>query len=163
MSGAAIWWIRRDLRLTDNPALHAALAAAGPDGMLLPVFIPDPALLGSEWVGAPRLAFLFGGLRALDGALKARGSRLIVRSGRPADVLAQLVAESSARIICAERDHSPYATARDGSVATLLPLQLVDGVTVHPPAAICKANGTPYTVFTPYSKVWKAHGAPESR
>jgi len=160
MSGAAIWWIRRDLRLTDNLALHAALQAAGSDGALLPLFILDPALLHSDWVGAPRVAFLFDALRALDEALHARGSRLIVRSGPPADVLAQLVAESGARAICAERDHSPYAKARDGAVAAALPLQLVDGVSVRPPDAVRKADGTPYTVFTPYSKAWKAAGAP---
>jgi len=152
----AIWWIRRDLRLTDNAALHAALTHAGPEGSVLPLFILDPALLNSAWVGEKRVAFLYEGLRALDDTLRACGSRLVVRSGAPADVLTQLVRDMGAHAICAERDHSPYARQRDAALLEVLPLELVDGVTLRPPGAICKSNGSPYTVFTPYSKAWKA-------
>ena len=158
----AIWWIRRDLRLTDNAALHAALAHAGPEGNVLPLFILDPALLNSEWVGEKRIAFLYEGLRALADTLRTCGSRLVVRSGAPADVLTRLAREIGASAICAERDHSPYAIRRDDALAELLPLELVDGVTLRPPGAIRKADGTPYTVFTPYSKAWKA-ACPPSR
>lgn len=158
MSEPAIWWIRRDLRLTDNPALTAALALAGSAGVL-PLFILDDALLGSRWAGAPRVEFLFAGLRALDESLRARGSRLIVRAGDPLDVLTRLRVECGAGVIVAERDYSPYATQRDTSVAEALPLRLVDGVTVLPPEAVRKDDGTPYTVYTPFSKRWKAVGA----
>ncbi len=158
---AAIWWIRRDLRLTDNAALQGALLAAGEGAPVIPLFVMDPALLNSAWVGEKRLAFLFAGLRALDASLRARGSRLIVRSGKPADVLARVYAESEARTIYAERDHSPYAQARDAALAQTLPLHLVDGVSMRPPAAVQKADGSPYTVFTPYSKAWKASAAAE--
>jgi len=59
----AIWWIRRDLRLSDNQALTEALRQAD---TVVPVFILDPQLLASEYVGQARLAFLLEGLRALD-------------------------------------------------------------------------------------------------
>lgn len=72
----ALWWIRRDLRLTDNQALAAALAYAD---RVAPVFVLDPALLNSPCVGPKRVAFLLSGLRVLDADLRARGSRLIVR------------------------------------------------------------------------------------
>ena len=81
-----IWWIRRDLRLTDNQALAAALAQGE---QVIPVFVLDPALLDSPYAGEKRLAFLFGGLRQLDADLRARGSRLVVRRGEPLAELAR--------------------------------------------------------------------------
>ncbi|MEA4930458.1 MAG: deoxyribodipyrimidine photo-lyase, partial [Anaerolineaceae bacterium] len=72
----AIWWIRRDLRLGDNQALTEALRQAD---VVLSVFILDPKLLSSEFVGQARLAFLLEGLCELDKSLKQRGSKLILR------------------------------------------------------------------------------------
>ncbi len=145
-----IWWIRRDLRLHDNPALEQAARAA----QLVPLFILDPHLLSQE---APaRQAFLFSGLRSLDAALRARGSRLILRRGQPLDVLRQVAAESGAQAIFALEDYSPYARRRDAQVARALPLTLLTGVTVHHPLAVRKPDGGPYTVFTPFSRAWKA-------
>jgi deoxyribodipyrimidine photolyase len=77
----ALWWVRRDLRVTDNQALAAALAYAE---QVVPVFVLDPALLDVPTAGEKRVAFLFSGLRQLDVDLQARGSRLIVRRGHPA-------------------------------------------------------------------------------
>src|SRR5262245_4099330 len=100
-----IWWIRRDLRLHDNPALARALAAGGP---IVPVFVRDPALLGGRHHGAARrrCGFLHACLRALDDDLRARGARLVVRTGPPADVLHGLVGEAGALAVVAERDAS---------------------------------------------------------
>ncbi|GAB4541235.1 MAG: deoxyribodipyrimidine photo-lyase [Anaerolineae bacterium] len=153
----AIWWIRRDLRLTDNQALTLALQNADE---VIPVFVLDPALLASSYVGSRRLAFLLEGLRCLDVDLRARGSRLILRQGDPAEELGVLRAESNAGLICAEEDVSPYARRRDARVARDLPLQLVNGLTVHPAGAILKGDGTPYMVFTPFSRAWKASPLP---
>jgi deoxyribodipyrimidine photo-lyase len=149
----ALWWVRRDLRLTDNQALVAALARAE---QVVPVFVLDPTLLKSPFVGDKRVAFLFGGLRQLDAGLRARGSRLVVRRGDPLAELEALLGETGAIGIFAEKDFSPYARQRDGLVADALPLHLAGGVTVHPPSTVLKANGTPYTVFTPFSRAWKA-------
>jgi deoxyribodipyrimidine photo-lyase len=156
----AIWWIRRDLRLTDNQALAAALAYAE---QVIPVFVLDPALLGSPYVGDKRLAFLLGGLRQLDAGLRAWGSRLVVRYGEPLAELGALLAESSATRIFAEEDFSPYARQRDANVAAALPLHQTEGVTVHPPGMVLKADGTPYTVFTPFSRAWRAVPLPSER
>ncbi|MCB8917073.1 MAG: deoxyribodipyrimidine photo-lyase [Ardenticatenaceae bacterium] len=154
----AIWWIRRDLRLADNVALSTALAQAK---QVLPVWIFDPVLLASPYVGEKRLAFLLAGLRTLDQALQARGSRLIVRRGHPPAVLAQLLAETGAGVIIAEEDYSPYARRRDQAVAQALPLRLVNGMAIQPPGRVLKADGSPYTVFTPFSKAW--HALPRPR
>jgi deoxyribodipyrimidine photo-lyase len=151
----AIWWIRRDLRLFDNQALSAALTAGD---TVAPLFILDPAFDASAFVGSKRLAFLYGGLRALDAALQARGSRLIVRHGRPQEVLAQVMQESGAEVICAEADVSPFAKRRDARISERLPVRFMDGLTARPVRAIRKDDGTPYTVYTPFSRRWKESG-----
>ncbi len=149
---AAIWWVRRDLRLHDNDALTTALATAG---QVVPVFILDPTLLGSSYVGARRLAYLEASLRQLDADLQQRGSRLIVRQGNPRDVLSQLLAETGASAIHALADVSPYAMRRDAAVAAQLPLQLHPGLTILPPGDVLTQSGAPYTVFTPFRKAWQ--------
>ncbi len=155
----AIWWIRRDLRLTDNQALATALARADE---VIPLFIFDPDLLDSPYVGSKRLAFLQEGLRCLDTALHERGSRLIIRRGQPQEELRRLLDESHAKIILAEADVSPYARQRDEAIAKALPLQRVAGLTVHPPDAVSKADGEPYIVYTPYGKTWKTLSQPQA-
>ena len=149
----AIWWIRRDLRLADNSALTAALAMAD---QVIPLFILDPHLAQAPTTGAKRLAFLLNGLRSLEADLARRGSRLIFRQGDPQTVLADLVAVTGAGAIVAQADVSPYARRRDAAVAAHLPLQLTPGVTVFPSDVVTKADGSPYTVFTPFSRAWKA-------
>jgi deoxyribodipyrimidine photo-lyase len=148
---SALWWIRRDLRLYDNQALAAALAAAD---QVVPVFVLDPALLTAPSSSAKRLAFLFDGLRQLDADLRQRGSRLILRQGDPATELARLMAESRADAIYAEADVTPFARRRDERVKAHLPLRLTGGLTAQAPNAVRKDDGSPYTVFTPFSKRW---------
>jgi deoxyribodipyrimidine photo-lyase len=149
----AIWWIRRDLRLTDNPTLTTALNNAD---KIIPVFIVDPNLLRSPYIGEKRLAFLRAGLEELAGTLRQRGSYLVVRHGTPKVVLANLMRETAATAIFAEADFSPYARQRDEQIRADLSLTLCEGATVFPPDAVHKADGSPYTVFTPYSKAWKS-------
>ncbi len=149
----AIWWVRRDLRLGENQALAEALRQAE---VVVPVFILDPNLLSSEFVGQARLAFLLDGLRELDNSLKQRGSRLILRRGDPLEVLKTLLKETESEGIFAEEDYSPYARQRDQKVALTLPLKLLTGVTMFHPDMLLKADGTPYTVFTPFSRKWRS-------
>jgi deoxyribodipyrimidine photo-lyase len=147
----AIWWIRRDLRLEDNQALATALKKAE---VVIPVFILDPNLLDSPYTSQQRLAFLFDGLRSLDSELCKRGSKLIIRKGQPLDVLHRLYNETDAECIFAEADVSPYSRHRDARVMRELPLELTKGVTVHPAEELLKPNGSPYIVFTPFSRMW---------
>jgi deoxyribodipyrimidine photo-lyase len=147
----ALWWIRRDLRLSDNQALATALSQAD---QVLPVFIIDPALLASPYVGPKRTAFLFAGLRQLDSDLRARGSRLIVRHGSPETELGALMSTTTAHAIYAEADFSPFARRRDDRVRDILPLVSAEGLTVHPPGAISKPGGAPYSVFSPFRRRW---------
>jgi deoxyribodipyrimidine photo-lyase len=149
----AIWWLRRDLRLIDNQALTGALEQAGE---VVPVFIIDPQLLASRYASEKRLAFLFEGLRALQVDLRQRGSYLLVRRGDPLLELRRLREESGAEAIFAEPDYSPYARRRDERIERELPLQWAGSPAVFPPGLVMKSNGSPFTVFTPFSKAWKA-------
>ncbi len=151
-----IWWIRRDLRIKNNPTLQAA----DPENRrVLSVFILDPVLLKRD--AKKRKAFLFEGLRRLDEQLRTLGSRLILRAGKPTEELLRLTQESGAAHIYAEEDYSPYSRKRDQEVASRLSLQLVLGLTVYHPNAVKKQDGTPYTVFTPFSKAWKSLPQPD--
>ena len=144
----AIWWIRRDMRLTDNPALHASLEA----GSVIPLFILDPAF---DSASPRRRDFLHEGLHTLDEDLRDRNSYLVVRRGKPLEVLDHLIQETGATQIYAEEDFTPYARKRDTAIEHHLPLNLIHGQTVHHPMAVLKSDGRPYTVYTPYSRVWK--------
>jgi deoxyribodipyrimidine photo-lyase len=155
----ALWWVRRDQRLADNQALSAALDQAE---TVIPVFVLDPVLLEAADAGDKRVAFMFEGLRRLDDDLRVRGSRLVVRRGGPVEQLKELVRETGASAIFAEEDYWPYARRREGTAAEAVPLHLVGGLTVHPPAAAVKPDGTHYTVFTPFSRAWKALPLPET-
>src|SRR3954463_12114251 len=108
---ASLLWFRRDLRLTDHPALRDAVDAAGPEGDVLPVFVVDPAL----WrpAGGPRREFLRECLTALQESL---GGALVFRSGDPADVLPRVVREVGAGSVHVSADAGPYGRRRDGAV-----------------------------------------------
>lgn len=156
----ALWWVRRDLRLADNPALHAAAAV----GAVLPVFVVDPAIVGGRHHHAAdaRRAFLAAGLRVLDGDLARHGLRLHVAQGRPAEVLRALVARTGASAVFAAEDFSPAARARDAAIARELPLRLMPGICVHHPERVRSATQAPYTVFTPFYRAWRALPPPDA-
>lgn len=151
----AIHWFRRDLRLHDNTALHAALQSGLP---VLPVFILDPALLQSPYVGAPRLAFLLDGLRALDAELALYGGRLLICRGRPHEVLPQLIREHEARALYFNRDYSPLSRRRDAQVSAAagVPVHIYDDALLVNPEALHKGDGSPYTVYTPFWRKWQS-------
>jgi deoxyribodipyrimidine photo-lyase len=150
----SVVWFRRDLRRRDHPALAAAARA----GDVVPLFVLDPRLLGPA--GAPRTAFLFGCLRALDRAL---GGALVVRRGDPAAVVRGVVDELGASEVFATTDDGPYGRVRDAAVATALasrraPLRLVDTPYAVPPGTVLKSDGTPFQVFTAYHRAWRTRG-----
>lgn len=150
---SVIHWFRRDLRLQDNTALHAALRSGQ---QVVPVFILDETLLHSPRVGAPRVAFLFKALTSLDVSLRRYGTRLLIRRGRPKDALSALVNELEAQAVYCNADYSPYARSRDKSVEDRLtvPLHMFDDAVLIPPDQLFNKQGKPYTVFTPYRKTW---------
>jgi len=154
MARRVIWWIRRDLRLRDHPALTLAWQAAEE---VIPVFILDPAFARAS---PRRRAFLMAGLRALDEELRARGGYLVVREGPPAEILRGLMVETGATAVFAEGDVSPYARRRDAEVASWLPLIRIGWPTIHPPDVLVKEDGSPYRVFGAFRRRWESHPIP---
>jgi deoxyribodipyrimidine photo-lyase len=153
--GTCVAWFRRDLRLQDNPALLAALAAPGG---ALPVFVLDQALWGPA--GPVRRAYLLRSLRSLDASL---GGRLHVRVGDPAQVLPRLAAEVAADSVHCAADFGPYGARRDLAVEQALAAggrQLVRTGSAYAvsPGRVRKGDGTAYRVYTPFYRAWVEHG-----
>ena len=141
----------------DNPALTDALAE---HEIVVPVFCLDARLLQGRHRSGPRAAFMRACLAELSLALRERGSRLIVREGRPEAVLLEIAKELGAREAFAAADVSPFARARDRAAAGALGengirLRLRPGAfVVDDPARVLTAGGAPYTVFTPFYRRW---------
>ena len=151
---SAIWWIRRDLRIDDSAALATALRLGA--GSVVPVFVLDPDVLESRYHTSAerRVQFLRNGLSALDGELRRRGSRLVVRHGSPATVLGGLAATSGTTSVVAERDYSPFAKRRDAEVGQALPLHLVGSPSIRAASDTTKSDGTSYAVFGAFRRAW---------
>jgi len=152
----SVLWFRRDLRLADNEALCSAAAL----GEVVPLFVLDPRFLSTS--GAPRLAFLFRNLRALN---ESMGGALVVRTGNPEEVVAQVCRETGATQVVCAKDFAPYGMQRDASVASKLATEGIDFHQVGSsyavePGVVRKGDGTPYAVFTPFSKIWIQNGWP---
>ena len=150
-----VHWFRRDLRLSDNTALRAALRSGRP---VLPLFIFDPTILRSPRAGAPRVAFLLRALRALDEQLRAQGSALVVRFGEPEQILLALVRETYAQAIYANEDYTPHARGRDERLKRTLPVPLYTypDLLLRAPGEVLREDGSPLVVYTPFMKRWRA-------
>ena len=158
MPHPSIHWFRRDLRLSDNPALVDAATRAA--GLVIPVFVVDPTVVRSSRVGANRLAFMYARLHTLDAELRAAGSGLVVLHGDPATVLPEYAREHAVAAVCWQRDETPWATQRDQRVAAQLQalgiaVGIHDGQLLVPTDRIRSGGGTPYTVFTPFYRRWR--------
>ncbi len=123
------------------------------------LFVLDDALLRPA--GGARVAFLFRSLRALAADLRDAGGQLVVRSGRPARVVAQVVAECGADSVHVSADFGPYGSARDLEVQAALrdvPLVRTGSPYAISPGRVLTATETPFKVFTPFYRAWLAHG-----
>ncbi len=151
-----IFWFRRDLRLVDNAGLHAALSS----GLkVLPIFIFDSEILGQlPCKKDKRVSYIHYALRKLD-------LHLLCFYGKPEDAFEWIAGNEilnkfykTDTVFCNE-DYEPYATERDNLVSSVLAKKGISFKTykdnvVFSKADVLKSDGTPYTVFTPYSKMW---------
>lgn len=148
----ALVWFRRDLRLADNPALHAALEA-GFDPV--PVYIHAPHEEGGWAPGAASNAWRHRSLKALSQDLHARGSRLVVRQGDSSAVLQDLIAQSGAQALFWNRKYEPTTQPRDATIKKALKEQgfevrSCNAALLAEPWDVETKSGGPYKVFTPY-------------
>ena len=127
----AIYWLRRDLRLADNPALLAAAAAAeARHAQLLPVYVWEPRERRRWAPGAAARWWLWHSLSALDGELRERGSRLTVVDGDPTERIPGLAAAAGARAVYWAAGLEPEEAADDEAVATALRAAGISAVVV---------------------------------
>ena len=105
-----ILWFRRDLRVRDHQALERALSV----GPVMPLFIVDPAF---DRAGGPRRAALASALHDLR---QATEGALVIRRGRPAEVLTEMVKTHGVSEVHVSRDYGPYGHGRDAEVAAAL-------------------------------------------
>ena len=149
-------WFRNDLRLEDNTAL-AALAMRAQEW--LPVFVLDPRIVSGARAGAPRRRFVLDCLGRLSRALEKRGVPLLVREGRPEEVLPRLMHETGAQLLSFNEDHTPFARRRDSAVQREVERgggQIVSRLdyVVFGSTEVRSGTGGPYSVYTPYRNKW---------
>ena len=154
-SDVVVAWFRRDLRLSDNPALADAVGAAE---HVVPLFVHDPVL--RRHAGPARQAHLLACLAELDRALDGG---LVQRCGRPATVVRDVAQEVEADAVYVAEDFGPYGVLRDAQVESSLDadgrrLERVGSPYAVPPATVLTVSASPYRVFTPFSRAWRAHG-----
>ena len=159
MQAVCLFWFRRDLRLADNRGFFEALQLGIP---VQPIFIFDTNILNDlEDKADRRVEFIHQTLIQLHAELQQVGAGLDVRIGEPVKIFSDLVSDYAVKHVFANHDYEPYALQRDAEVMTFLEKQ---GVSFHTfkdqvlleKQEVVKDDGKPYTVFTPYSRRWKA-------
>jgi deoxyribodipyrimidine photo-lyase len=163
----ALFWFRRDLRLTDNAALHRAVTEAA---YVVPVYIVSDWRRRHSWTGPARQEFLCGSLASLEKNIEAAGGRLVFRRGRDAAaVLREMLVETGAGALYFNRDPGePHGLATDRAVRALcreLGVACHDekDAVLHEAGEVLTGEGGPYRVYTPYSRNWNAQPKPPCR
>ena len=158
MSSISICWLRRDLRLHDNAALYHALRSGQP---VLPLFIFDREILDRlEDRYDRRVEFIYHHILRLQEELTAMGSSMLVRYGTPIEVFNELLGEYEVSDVFTNRDYEAYAHDRDTAISGQLrehgiSFQTFKDQVIFETDEVMSGGGTPYTVFTPYSRRWK--------
>ena len=155
----ALFWFRRDLRLDDNAGLYHALKGTDP---VLPLFIFDTHILDElEDKEDKRVAFIHQEVTRLQEQLQSWGSSLLVYHSTPAAAFRKLLQQYDISCVYTNHDYEPYAMQRDSEIKKLLaensiPLKTFKDQVIFERGEVLKDDGSPYTVFTPYSKKWKS-------
>lgn len=154
--GITIFWFRRDLRLEDNVGLFQALQSEYP---VIPLFIFDEAILDSLPKNDARVSFIHDSLSKINANLKELKSSLLVKKGKTQEVWQALLQEFYVKEVFFNKDYEPYAIQRDLAICELLEsnktahFSFKDQV-IFEEMEITKADGLPYTVYTPYKNKW---------
>ncbi|MGN3973405.1 cryptochrome/photolyase family protein [Tsuneonella sp. SYSU-LHT278] len=148
MSSPQIVWLRRDLRLADQPAFHAA-AQAGP---VIPVYVIDDEAPGQHAIGGAGRWWLHHSLDSLSRDLGRHGSRIVLRAGDAATEVAKIAKESGATCVHAIRHYEPWWLSAEQTLASKVDLVLHDGNYLLPPGAVTTGSGGCYKIYTPFSK-----------
>jgi deoxyribodipyrimidine photo-lyase len=149
-------WLRRDLRIEDNMALDSALAAGLP---VMILFIFDTSIVGELPCDDPRVSFIYERLSQIDQVLRKEGGGIKVLNGKPEALFKEIIAGWNISGVFINKDYEPYSIQRDSAVEKILAYKGINmssfkDQSIFERTEIIKADGEPYTVFTPYSRKW---------
>lgn len=155
--GLSVFWFRRDLRLHDNHGLYQSLKGPHP---VLPLFIFDKNILDQLPRDDRRVTFIHQTILQLNDELKDHGSHLLVVHDKPLAAFEKICDQFEVKAVFTNNDYEPYARQRDDQVSKFLKSK---GIAFHSykdqvmfeKDDVMKPDGSPYTVFTPYSRKWK--------
>jgi len=156
MKKVSVFWFRRDLRLHDNAGLYHALKSDYP---VLPIFIFDKNILNELPSDDKRVQFIYQTLTSINDKLLKKRSSLRCFHDEPKAAFSKLVKEYDVQAVYTNRDYEPYAKERDEAIQKVLgdiPLKSYKDQVIFEQGEVLKDDGTPYAVWTPYSKKWKA-------
>lgn len=159
----SVFWFRRDLRFNDNAGLYHALKS---EHRVVPIFIFDTNILEElSNKQDKRVQFIYDQLVQIQAQLKERGSSMHVLYTTPEKAFEELTKTYNIQAVYTNHDYEPYAKDRDEEIRGLLskkdiPLHTYKDQVVFEKEEILKDDGKPYTVYTPYSKKWKAKMKP---
>lgn len=161
---SSVVWLRRDLRLVDNPAIADALSFDGPCAV---AFVLDENILDGLSPSDRRVSFICGCLDEIRGALRAAGSDLFLLCGDPVREIPLLASLLGAKRVCAGKDFEPYALTRDAAVSAELAkigahLRLLDENQAIPTKLVLEGSSLPGT-FAAFRRKWEKaveRGAP---
>ena len=155
----SLFWFRRDLRLNDNKGLFHALKHGLP---VLPIFIFDTNILNNLKNNTDaRVTFIYDQVNKLKTDIESLGGNFLIDYGNPIQIIERLTNEFCVKAVFTNKDYEPYAINRDYEISSLLQKKSIlfksfkDHVIYEEKEILSKSAGTPYTVFTPYSKSWK--------
>ncbi|HNK90203.1 MAG TPA: deoxyribodipyrimidine photo-lyase, partial [Chitinophagales bacterium] len=157
-SSVSIFWFRRDLRLEDNVGLCQALTSGYP---ILPIFIFDETILSHiENKKDRRVDYIHQALSKINVELKTHQSTLFTFYGKPLDIFKILLEKYDIQGVFCNRDYEPKAIKRDTEIYQFfktqnIPFKAFKDQVIFDKNEILKNDGTPYTVYTPYSQKWK--------
>jgi deoxyribodipyrimidine photo-lyase len=152
-----IFWFRRDLRLEDNHGLYEALANSK---AVLPIFIFDKMILDELPQDDARVTFIYECLVEINTKLQKINKSLAVFYGKPEDIFEQIIADHNLEAVYTNHDYEPYALKRDTELKSFfdqksISFQTFKDQVVFERNEVVKDDGTPYVVYTPFSKKWK--------
>ena len=156
-----LFWFRRDLRFHDNAGFYNALIDADE---VLPAFVFDASILDKLPKDDGRVHFIHQHIAKMQKESEVHGSSMRVAKGNPLELIPQWSEEHYITAVYTNEDYEPYATARDEKIKTVLAEKGIAFKTfkdqvIFAPHEVLKKDGTPYRVYTPFSRVWMAKEA----
>ena len=155
----ALFWHRRDLRIDDNKGLFEALKQ---NEIVHPLFIFDKSILDKLPNNDQRILFIYQEIESLKKSYQNLGSDLWVYYGEPSEIIPKIAQELNCSSVYFNNDYEPYALQRDQEIQVSLNKIKIEFIgkkdhVIFEKNEVLKDDGKPYTIFTPYSRKWKAN------